>query len=68
MEPEPDSVDESVMPRRNRSKMITAAGGAALVVGAVVILVMLSPGGATSPASAIVGITVKEVLNQVEVD
>ena len=67
MEPEPDLVDESVIPRRNRSKMITAAGGAALVVAAVAILVMLSPGSATSPAAAIVGITVKEVVNQVKV-
>ena len=68
MEPEPDLVDESVIPRRNRSKMITAAGGAALVVATVAILVMLSPGSATSPAAAIVGITVKEVVNQVKVD
>ena len=47
MELEPDWADESVIPRRNRSKMITAAGGAALVVAAVAILVMLSPGSAT---------------------
>ena len=62
------SLDESVMPRRNRSKMIAAAGGAALVVAAVAILVMLSSGSAASPASAIVEITVKEVVNQVKVD
>ncbi len=70
MELEPDSVDESGSPRRNRSKMIAAAGGAALVVATVAIVVMLSTGSTATPLAqaAIAEITVKEVVNQVEVD
>jgi hypothetical protein len=69
MELEPDSVDESVMPRRNRLKMIAAAGGAALAVAAVAIVAMLSFGSSATALTqaAIVEITVKEVVNQVEV-
>jgi hypothetical protein len=48
--------------------MIAAAGTAALSIAAVAILVLVSSRSAASSASAIVEITVKEVVNQVKVD